>query len=77
MHNSWAPSDFQGIKTISQPVPVPVHRRSKSSFEYRGSPSSTSTTFSTPDMVPDIDQPSGNVVSIIIFYKILHTLLYM
>lgn len=67
MHSSWAPCDSQSFKMqSSQPITIPAHRRSKSSLEYRASPSSTSTTYSTPDMVPDIvDQPPGNVVRVL------------
>lgn len=58
MHSSWAPCDSQNFKMPSQPVTMPSHRRSKSSLEYRGSPSSTS--FSTADTVLDVvDQPSA------------------
>lgn len=63
MHSSWSPQDSQAFKTFSQPVAIPAHRRSKSSLEYRVSPSSASSVFSTPDMVPDVDQSSGNVVN--------------
>ncbi|KAK4881148.1 hypothetical protein RN001_004467 [Aquatica leii] len=43
--------------TNSRPIPIPSHRRSKSFFESKSSPNYNN----TPDMVPDLDQPSSNV----------------
>ncbi|KAF5279536.1 hypothetical protein FQR65_LT03358 [Abscondita terminalis] len=43
--------------TNSKPIPIPNHRRSKSFLDSRSSPNYSN----TPDMVPDVDQPSSNV----------------
>lgn len=74
MHSSWAPSDSQQFKMAAstQPVTIPTaHRRSKSSLEYRGSPSSVTTTFSTSDIMPDMDQSTGNVVRYLFLFYLL------
>lgn len=58
---SYVP-DAGSHHSTSRPVAIPVttHRRSKSSFDTRNS---MSPSYNTPDMVPNIEQISSNVVS--------------
>lgn len=59
--NSTITADGSHSSTPSQPITIPVHKRSKSSLESKSfSPFSPSCTSNTPDMVADTELGSSN-----------------